>query len=184
MHYAICDFVLDIAQNAVEAGSRLVILDFEETAEAVTITVVDDGKGMTDEERERALDPFYTDGVKHVKRKVGLGLPFLVQAVEQTNGTWSIESKKGQGTTVRFRFPLDSVDCPPIGAIPALFLSLLCLPGDFEMKIRRTKLGHRDDPSVRYELSRSELSEVVGGLELGSSLVLLRDYLASQEEEE
>ena len=40
---------------------------------------------MTDEELKKAVDPFYTDGLKHKKRKVGLGLPFMIQAVQQAN---------------------------------------------------------------------------------------------------
>ena len=97
MHFGLGDYVLDIAQNAVEAGSVAVVVDLDETVDAFRVSVSDDGRGMTAEERARALDPFYTDGTKHVKRKVGLGLPFLVQAVDLAGGRWTIESEKGRG---------------------------------------------------------------------------------------
>lgn len=185
MHYALCDYVLDIVQNAVEADSREVRIEFAESEEAISIVVSDDGRGMTAEERERALDPFYSDGTKHVKRKVGLGLPFLAQAVAQAGGEWSLESERGKGTTVSFRFPKGNVDCPPIGDVPGLFLSALSLPGGHEMVVRRVKptsAGETGGGSSEYELRRSELSEAVGGLERVASLALLREYLESQEE--
>lgn len=177
MHYALGDYVLDIAQNAVEAGARELRIVVDESPEGVRVEVLDDGRGMSEEELKRALDPFYTDGRKHAGRKVGLGLPFLIQGVEQAGGEYAIESKKGRGTRVSFRFPADNPDTPPEGDLPSLFLSLLALPGDHEMLIRRTR---RD--RTGYELRRSELAEAVGGLERGDSLLLLRDYLVSQEE--
>jgi hypothetical protein len=182
MHYALGDYVLDIAQNAVEAGSAEVCVDFAETDDETSVAIADNGCGMSEEEVRRALDPFYTDGKKHAARRVGLGLPFLKQATEQANGKFSIVSKKGKGTRVAFSFPRGNVDSPPLEELPGLFLSLLCLPGSHELVIRRTKeTGGR---TLRYELSRRALSEAVGGLERGDSLALLREYLASQEEED
>ena len=181
MHYALCDYVLDVVQNAVEAGSREVRIEFVESADATSVIVSDDGRGMTAAERERALDPFYSDGTKHAKRKVGLGLPFLAQAVAQAGGELSLESEKGVCTKVAFRFPKGNVDCPPQGDVPGLFLSALCLPGGHEMVVRRV-MPEAGGGSSEYELRRSELSEAVGGLERASSLALLREYLESQEE--
>jgi hypothetical protein len=185
VHYALSDYVLDIAQNAVEAGSGKVELSLDEDSEGVRVQVLDDGKGMGAEELGRALDPFYTDGKKHAKRKVGLGLPFLKQATEQAGGDFALASKKGEGTRVSFSFPGASVDSPPMGDLPSLFLALLTLSGGHEMVIRRTRAaGLASGGPLAYELRRSELSDALGGLELGSSLSLLRDYLLSQEEDE
>jgi hypothetical protein len=178
MHYGLGDYVLDITQNAVEAGPKEVVVELDESEEGFRVIVSDDGRGMTADERARALDPFYTDGTKHARRKVGLGLPFLAQAVELAGGRWSIESEKGVGTKVRFDFPAASVDSPPAGDLPSLILGLLCLPGDHEMIVRRS------GPRGSYELRRSELADAVGGLERASSLALLKDYLASMEYDE
>ena len=178
MHYGLGDYVLDITQNAVEAGSGEVVVDLDESEAGFRVAIRDNGCGMTAEQKARALDPFYTDGTKHAKRKVGLGLPFLVQAVELAGGNWSIESEKGAGTKVEFDFPAASVDSPPVGDLASLAFGLLCLPGNHEMIVRRS------GPRGSYELKRSELSEAVGGLERASSLALLKDYLASMEEDE
>ncbi len=178
MHYGLGDYVLDIAENAVEAGSGEVIVDMDESGDSFRVVVRDDGRGMTADERARALDPFYTDGTKHAKRKVGLGIPFLIQAVEQAGGSWAIESEKGAGTKVDFAFPAASVDSPPVGDVPSLVFGLLCLPGSHEMIVRRK------GPRGSYELRRSEISEALGGLERASSLALLKDYLHSTEYDE
>jgi hypothetical protein len=175
MHYGLGDYLLDIAQNAVEAGSSEVDVDLDESEAGFRAVIRDNGRGMTAEERARALDPFYTDGTKHAKRKVGLGLPFLAEAVELAGGDWSIESEKGAGTKVEFFFPAANVDSPPTGDLPAAIFGLLCLSGDHEMIVRRSS------PRLSYELKRSELAEAVGGLEKASSLALLKDYLASME---
>lgn len=177
MHYAIADFILDITQNAFEAGSRHVELELDETGTEWAVRVTDDGCGMTALQKMRAMDPFYTDGTKHVKRKVGLGLPFLVQTVEQTGGSFSLDSEPGKGTEVRFAFPKGNVDCPPMGDISGLFAAVLCYPGERNVSILRRKPHDRDG----YSLDRNELMEVLGDMERVSSLSMLRDFLESQE---
>jgi len=178
MHYAIVDFLIDIAQNSCEADADLVDISVDEDEAGIDMTVRDDGKGMTEEELERSIDPFVTDGLKHPGRKVGLGLPFLKQAAEQAGGRFSIVSEKGRGTEVTFRFDTRNVDCPPLGDLPGALLSVLCMPGAREMKISR----RRDLYS--YELRKSELVDALGSLDEVSSLALLKQYLLSQEEGE
>ena len=178
MHFSLADYVLDIAQNAVEANPRSVRVTLAEDGTGTSVVVEDDGVGMSDEELKRALDPFYTNGTKHPRRKVGLGLPFLAQATDQAGGEFAVKSAKGAGTRVSFRFPADNVDSPPLGDVAGLFLAVLCLPGDHEMIVERRRAG---SSALDYRLVRSELAEAVGGLERASSLALLREYLASQE---
>ncbi len=182
MHFCLCDFVLDITQNAVEAGARNIELDLFEGEGRISVRVSDDGGGMTEEERARALDPFHTDGTKHPGRKVGLGLPFLVQGVQAAGGSWSIESRRGKGTTVSFSFPADHVDTPPLGDVAGLFRSVLAFDGAYGMRIRRRReAGFGGREGTEYELSRSELEEAAGNFSEASSLILLGRYLESLE---
>jgi hypothetical protein len=187
MHYAIVDFIADMTQNALEAGSKHVSLRIDESESGFEVQVTDDGKGMDEGEIARALDPFYTDGQKHPGRKVGLGLPFLKQAIELSGGDFSIRSEKGRGTEVRFRFDEGNLDCPPIGDLPAALFSILCLPGDGDVTILRTRkasgsAGGAARGVLSYELRKSELAEALGSLEEASSLALLKRYVVSQEE--
>ncbi len=179
MHYTLCDLAADLAQNAAEAGASLVEAEFAETDEEFRFQISDNGKGMDEKTRSLALDPFYTDGVKHPGRRIGLGLPFLIQTAEQCGGRWSLESKPGLGTKVEAVFPLNSVDLPPLGALPVLFRDILTYPGPAEVKIVRTR--EKKGGMNRYVLIKSELTDILGGFDEVSSLVLLTEYLRSQE---
>lgn len=105
MHGTIGDFILDLVENSVEAGSSFIEVEIGEAEDGVHVRVADDGCGMNSEERERALDSLKNSGAKHPGRKVGLGLPFIQQAVEQAGGSFSLQSEKGRGTKVCFFFP-------------------------------------------------------------------------------
>jgi hypothetical protein len=182
MHFTLSDLVTDIAQNAVESGADLVELDIRETEEEFRFVVKDNGKGMDGDELKRALDPFGTDGVKHPHRKVGLGLPFLIQTAVQSGGGWDVDSGKNVGTTVTAWFDVHNVDMPPVGDIPGMFRTVLLFSGPKELCIRCfRKDGKRD---IRYEVRKSELVEALGDLEDAGSLALLDRYLRSLEEED
>jgi hypothetical protein len=185
MHYAIADFIVDIAQNSCEAGARRVEVSIDEDASSVKTVVCDDGVGMDEAGIARALDPFSTDGKKHPGRKVGLGLPFLRQAIDQNGGAFKLRSKKGVGTEVEFRFDKTQIDCPPLGDVPSTILALLCLPGAAEMRVARTRGARgeaRGDTALSYEVARSEIVAALGDLSDAASLGLLKRFLASQEE--
>ena len=178
MHWTLADLVTDITQNAVEAGAGTVELDVSESEKEFRFLVKDDGKGMTEEELKRAIDPFVTDGIKHPHRKVGLGLPFLIQTAEQSGGGWDIKSEKGKGTMVTAWFDTGNVDIPPTGDIPGMFRSILMFEGKAEIILRRKRFDEE------YEVRKTELAEALGGLEDTESLVLLGEYLRSLEESE
>ena len=67
----------------------------------VIVTVQDNGKGMTEEEVSKALEPFYTKSINGT----GLGLSIVSRLVESNGGTMEIVSKPGVGTDVVLKFP-------------------------------------------------------------------------------
>ena len=144
-----------------------------------TMTVSDNGKGMDEAELVRAQDPFYTDGIKHHHRKVGLGLPFVIQTTEMTQGRFQISSRKGEGTVVMAKFNLEHWDTPPLGDLPATLGQLMALGGDHEVEVVRTLSGPRGAGS--YRVKRSELLEALGNLEALGSQTLLREYFRDAE---
>jgi hypothetical protein len=175
VHYSIGDYIQDIVQNALEAGSAYTTVEIQETAGFLTVQVNDTGKGMSPEEISKALDPYGTNGSKHPKRKVGLGLPFLVQCIEAVGGEFRIQSEPGKGTSVYFRLPLTHIDAPPLGNLAETFRQILTYPGTHEIRMHRTR--GKDS----YTLLRSELKEALGDLESVDSQALLKEYLESQE---
>jgi len=180
VHFSLCDFVLDVVQNSVEAGADLVNLVLDENEDQFVLQVEDNGCGMNDVQKAKALDPFYTDGVKHRARKVGLGLPFLKQALDETDGLFRFDSVPGEGTKLNCRFDRTHLDTPPVGDVSSLIMQCMMLPGTFELHvIRRLKIEMTGD---EYELSRRELEDILGDFSQGDSVILLRQFLRSQEE--
>ncbi|MBK5200351.1 MAG: ATP-binding protein [Spirochaetaceae bacterium] len=180
MHRYLTDYILDITQNSFEASSTNVVLKIDEEDRYFSFFISDDGSGMSQEVLSKVLDPYYTNGIKHKSRKVGLGLSFLVQTIKDTGGTFDIKSKIGEGTVVMSSFDLCNIDTPPIGDIPTTLLALISSPQAKNFSIERnikTKLGNSS-----YQLARSELIDVLGDLNNSSSLFMLREYLRSQED--
>jgi len=176
MHATIADVIADTAQNSIEAGAKHVSLDVVEDGTTISVRIKDDGKGMDESTLARAFNPFYTEPGKHDKRRVGLGLPILKQICESTDGTVSLKSEKGVGTELSYCFAAKHIDLPPMGDLADAVLMLFNYPGDFDIAFTHKK------GAEEYSVSRSELSEAVGGLESVEGLTLAREFLESQEE--
>ncbi|ULQ58948.1 sensor histidine kinase [Brucepastera parasyntrophica] len=187
MHYTLCDMFSDLTQNSIEAGADTITVDIEQTETSVSCCIEDNGKGMSPEQLKRATDPFYTDGIKHPHRKVGLGIPFLIQTAEETGGTWSITSdvtdngKGAPGTRISCSFDLTNIDTPPVGDVTGFFRQILTFPGSYEMIITR------EAPGFGYTVRRSDLLEALGLQDQGefadaNALSLLGQYLESLED--
>jgi len=107
-----------LVSNAIDAmprGGVLTLRTFTLQAEAC-VQVADSGVGMSDEVRERALEPFFT--TKGAAGS-GLGLAEVYGIARRHRGTVSIESTEGEGTTVTLTFPYDVselVDTKPFSA--------------------------------------------------------------------
>ncbi len=131
--------ILDIAENAVAAGATRVLIAVNENSarDLFSLRVADNGRGMSREERRRALDPFFTTG----RKRTGLGLPLLAQTAGQCGGRLSLESVPGRGTRVTARFRLSHVDRPPLTKIPETVMTLVFGHPDVDIRYRHTRNG-------------------------------------------
>jgi signal transduction histidine kinase len=68
------------------------------------LTVADDGPGMSEEIRERCLEPFFT--TKERGQGSGLGLPTVYGLVKERGGQLRIDSEPGEGTSIRIWLPV------------------------------------------------------------------------------
>jgi PAS domain S-box-containing protein len=69
----------------------------------VRLEVKDTGTGMTEEVRQRCLEPFFSTKGQH---GTGLGLSMVHAIVEQHRGTLTVESEPGHGTAFIVRLPV------------------------------------------------------------------------------
>lgn len=176
MHATIADVIADTAQNSIEAGASKVDVTVVEDGDRISVDIVDNGKGMDESVLKRAFDPFYTEPGKHDKRKVGLGLPLLKQMCEACGGGVSLDSRKGEGTRLSYFFDAKNIDLPPMGDMAETMVSLFNYPGTFELAFFHRK-GNEE-----YSISKSELSDAVGGLETLDGITLAKEFLHSQED--
>jgi len=82
---------------------------------AVRLGVTDNGVGMTQEIRRRAMDMFFTTKTRAMG--TGLGLPLARKVAMRAGGDVEIESKPGRGTTVVMVLPASTgTDAKPVRA--------------------------------------------------------------------
>lgn len=168
-------YVLDIAQNSITANASVLEIALSETAETIVFTIADNGKGMSPELLARVSDPFTTT---RTTRKMGLGIPLLRMAVEQTGGSLTIESTEGVGTTVTARFCAGHIDCPPVGDMAGTITLLLQGAPQLELHYTYTVDG------ASFQLTTEEIRAQLGpeiSLAEPEIILWLREYLQEQE---
>ena len=115
--------LLDIVQNSVKAGASHVDIGFAlDESGVLTMSVKDDGCGMSPEFVARVRSPFVTT---RTTRKVGLGIPLLMQNAMQSGGSVDIESELGRGTVISATFHTDSIDCLPLGDLASTMATIV-----------------------------------------------------------
>jgi signal transduction histidine kinase len=113
------EVLVNMVFNAVDAMPKggTLTLSTQESGGAVEICVSDTGTGMTEEVRSRIFDPFYTT---KGKGGMGLGLSVSYGIIRRHEGSVTVESEVGKGTTFRLRFPkADGTVMPSKAAVPA-----------------------------------------------------------------
>jgi signal transduction histidine kinase len=146
--------ILDIAENSVRAGARLIEINIDEDTanDSLSIEIIDDGQGMKEEDIKKVLDPFYT--TKTVRR-VGLGLPLLADATQRSGGHLNLESKEGNGTTIKATFGLSHVDRQPMGDIISTLIILIAGNSDVDFLFKHRNNDRQfemDTRTIRNEI--------------------------------
>lgn len=97
--------VANLVKNAIEsrAAHGTVSVRTERAPDGVRIVVTDDGRGMTEQQRRQAFDPFFT--TRQHQGGTGLGLSITHGIVSEHGGTVNIASVKGRGTVVTVELP-------------------------------------------------------------------------------
>lgn len=172
--------ILDIAMNSVRARAKNVSIAIDEDDERLSFTIADDGCGMGAEQVKRLSDPFYTT---RETRKVGLGVPFLTLAAQQTGGNVSVtsrleaESPDDHGTEITAVFNKRHIDFTPLGDVVSTVLTLV--QGNPEIDIAFT----HNTPNGLVSADTRDIRRILGDdVPLNSFEVLdwLKEYLLEQ----
>ena len=133
-----------------------------EPGEYVCISVADTGIGMSPEVVARATEPFFS--TKPVGKGTGLGLAQVYGIARQAGGTMRIDSREGQGTTVRLLLPNVEPRVPAQGEGVSEASPAAAAPGARILVVD-------DDPDVRLFLATvlGELGHAVEAVESGET---------------
>lgn len=157
--------ILDIAENSVAAGADRIEIRITEDSkkDLLSVEVFDNGRGMDEETLKKALDPFFT--TKTVRR-FGFGLSLLSEAAKAAKGTFSIESKTGEGTRIKADFQHSHIDRQPMGDMGQTMITLILGYPEIDFLY-----VHKKD-SLEYSLDTSEIKTQLGDVPINSPQVL------------
>jgi signal transduction histidine kinase len=114
--------LLNLLSNAVKfskTGGRVTAAARVDAENRTVISIADTGIGMTEQEQERALQPF---GQAHSSTTrtyggTGLGLPITMGLVEAHGGAMAMVSNPGTGTVVSITLPAERTRTAPAGQV-------------------------------------------------------------------
>ena len=109
----IVQVIVNLMDNAVkysDEDSDVTVSVRRENAYAVVISVSDHGTGISDEEKEKVFDMFYTGGSRSSDSRRSLGLALCRSIITSHGGTISVSDNIPNGTVVSFTLPIGEVD--------------------------------------------------------------------------
>lgn len=165
--------ILDIAQNSIRAGAKLIEITIVEDLkeDSFSFTVKDDGCGMDEELLKKVTDPFVTT---RTTRRVGLGIPLLIAGTEATGGNVKIKSKVGVGTEICATYSHSHIDRQPLGDIASCIMSLISMNPDIDFVYTHFY------EQKSFTLETCELKAVLGDVKLSEPSVALwvKEYVS------
>ena len=166
---------MDLAENGIAAKASIikVVVDEAIAANCISITISDNGSGVSPDMLEKMLDPFVTS---RTTRRVGMGLSLFKAAAERCGGVFKVDSEEGKGTKVTATFEYDHIDRMPLGDMATSIMALIA--GYPEIDIDYTHMY--DD--MKFEFETSEIKKELGEVPINEPAVLQHLKNAIKEE--
>lgn len=144
------ELLVNLVFNAVDAmpDGGLITLRTRSLPGSASVDVEDTGTGMTEEVRQRCLEPFFTTKGEH---GTGLGLSTVFGIVRRHDGSLDIDTKPGRGTIFRLVFHTatkSAAASPPGDPLPASSLRLLVVDDEKASRDLVVKYLNKDGHNV------------------------------------
>ncbi|MDR0840342.1 MAG: ATP-binding protein [Christensenellaceae bacterium] len=170
--------ILDLVQNSIRAeATRIGVYISEDTLkDTLSVTIEDNGCGMTPEVAHTVQNPFVTS---RTTRRVGLGVPLFAAGCEHCDGSFNLNSEQGKGTTLTGSYRHSHIDRPPLGDIADTMLILIGGNPAIRFCYRHSVNAQE------YELDTGQVQQLLGEVPLDSPEVIafLQDFLKNNESE-
>lgn len=98
---ALLSALANLLENALQAGATQLFIEASTQAQEVVLRIVDNGKGISAEHKNRIFEPFYTTR----SNGTGLGLAVVQAVVQAHQGTIQVNSVVGEGTCFTIHLP-------------------------------------------------------------------------------
>ena len=100
------NIILNAAEAMTKGGSLTITSLLPPGHDFITISFADTGPGISEADREKIFDPFYTTK----EHGTGLGLSISYGIIEQHGGSISVDSTPGKGSTFIIHLPITSME--------------------------------------------------------------------------
>lgn len=175
--------ILDIVENSIAADADMIeIIAFEDKKRGLlTLEINDNGKGMDEETRKKAIDPFFST---KATRRFGLGLSLLAEATRAANGDISVLSNPGEGTRIKAQFSYSHIDRKPLGDINQTILTLAMGNPDIDFIYKHIKNGCTyclSTKKIKAKLKDKSMNSLEGIKLLKEKLEEMQKKLKSEE---
>ena len=109
------EVLVNLLFNAVDAMKQdgTITVRTRRAGQFCVLEVQDEGTGMTEEVRQRCLEPFFTT---KGEKGTGLGLAMVYGVVQRHSGTIDVRSTMGEGTTFTLQLPVSTAVAQPQAA--------------------------------------------------------------------
>ncbi len=158
--------ILDVACNSVTAEATLIDIDVsvDTKSDKLSISVSDNGKGMSKEFLEKVTDPFATT---RTTRKVGMGLPLFKMAALTADGEFAIDSETGVGTKTTASFKLSHIDRMPLGDLPSTVVTLIGAAKSTDIVLKYAVDGRE------FVFDTRKIKKVLDGVDITESEIIV-----------